>query len=147
MRREGPAETTATDRSRRRRASLRASRAACAAAAGTQAVTANPGGDSTAIAPAFRVVGGVLHAEGVPLPEIAERFGTPCYVYSRAALEGRFRAFECRFVDFDVVVDKMRVGVLADFAGCPIEPGGSQALIIEEEIEAVGKFGRFTRIN
>ena len=46
---------------------------------------------------AFSIVGGELHAEGVPLSAIAERFGTPCYVYSRAALEGRFRAFDAAF--------------------------------------------------
>ena len=40
---------------------------------------------------------GVLHAEGVPLPFIAERFGTPCYVYSRAALERAFREFDAAF--------------------------------------------------
>ena len=38
--------------------------------------------------------GGELHAEGVPLARIAQEFGTPCYVYSRAALEGAYRAFE-----------------------------------------------------
>jgi diaminopimelate decarboxylase len=40
---------------------------------------------------------GVLHAEGVPLPFVAERFGTPCYVYSRAALERAFREFDAAF--------------------------------------------------
>ncbi|MEM1110867.1 MAG: diaminopimelate decarboxylase [Pseudomonadota bacterium] len=30
---------------------------------------------------------GTLHVETTPLAEIAEQFGTPCYVYSRAALE------------------------------------------------------------
>ncbi|MFZ5558288.1 MAG: diaminopimelate decarboxylase [Pseudomonadota bacterium] len=40
---------------------------------------------------------GVLHAEGVPLPFIAERFGTPCYVYSRAALERAYREFDAAF--------------------------------------------------
>ena len=40
---------------------------------------------------------GELHAEGVPLAAIAERFGTPCYVYSRAALEGAWRAFDAAF--------------------------------------------------
>lgn len=30
---------------------------------------------------------GQLHAESVPLEELAQRYGTPCYVYSRAALE------------------------------------------------------------
>jgi diaminopimelate decarboxylase len=35
-----------------------------------------------------------LHAEDVPLEAIAERFGTPCYVYSRATLERHWRAFD-----------------------------------------------------
>ncbi len=42
---------------------------------------------------------GVLYAEGVPLTEIAERFGTPCYVYSRATLERHWRAFDRAFRD------------------------------------------------
>ena len=42
---------------------------------------------------AFQLRGGRLQAESVPLDEIARRFGTPCYVYSRAALESAFRAF------------------------------------------------------
>ena len=45
----------------------------------------------------FSRVGGELHAEGVSLAAIAERYGTPCYVYSRAALEGNFRAFDTAF--------------------------------------------------
>ncbi|MGN6702557.1 MAG: diaminopimelate decarboxylase [Burkholderiaceae bacterium] len=36
---------------------------------------------------------GVLCAEQVPLPVIAERFGTPAYVYSKAALLDRFSAY------------------------------------------------------
>ena len=43
--------------------------------------------------PAFGYADGELSAEGVKLSEIAERFGTPCYVYSRAALEGRYREY------------------------------------------------------
>jgi diaminopimelate decarboxylase len=39
----------------------------------------------------------VLHAEGVALTEIATRFGTPCYVYSRAALEDGFRRYDAAF--------------------------------------------------
>jgi diaminopimelate decarboxylase len=35
-----------------------------------------------------------LCAEGVPLDRIAETFGTPCYVYSRAALEAAYRAYD-----------------------------------------------------
>jgi diaminopimelate decarboxylase len=43
---------------------------------------------------AFRAIDGALHAEDVPLAAIAERFGTPCYVYSRAMIEGAYRDFE-----------------------------------------------------
>jgi len=46
---------------------------------------------------AFAPIRGELHAEAVPLAVIAERFGTPCYVYSRAALESGFRAFDAAF--------------------------------------------------
>ncbi len=37
---------------------------------------------------------GLLHAENVPLDQIADRIGTPTYIYSRAALEHRWREFE-----------------------------------------------------
>jgi diaminopimelate decarboxylase len=42
---------------------------------------------------AFEYAGGVLCAEQVSLEEIARRFGTPCYVYSRAAIENAYRTF------------------------------------------------------
>lgn len=35
-----------------------------------------------------------LYAEDVPVADIAERFGTPAYVYSRATLERHFRAYD-----------------------------------------------------
>ena len=35
-----------------------------------------------------------LHAEAVPLDRVAAAFGTPCYVYSRAALEASYRAYD-----------------------------------------------------
>ena len=38
--------------------------------------------------------GGVLAMEGVRLDEVAERFGTPCYVYSRSAIEAAYRDFD-----------------------------------------------------
>lgn len=38
-----------------------------------------------------------LHAEDCPLPQLAERFGTPLYVYSRAALEANYQAFDEAF--------------------------------------------------
>ncbi|HWP86826.1 MAG TPA: diaminopimelate decarboxylase, partial [Burkholderiales bacterium] len=37
---------------------------------------------------------GALHAEGVPLERVAATFGTPCFVYSRAALEATYRAYD-----------------------------------------------------
>jgi len=46
---------------------------------------------------AFALSDGELHAERVPLAAIAERFGTPCYVYSRAALEASYDAFDAAF--------------------------------------------------
>lgn len=41
----------------------------------------------------FALCDGVLHAEGVPLPVIAQTVGTPAYVYSSAALRTAARAF------------------------------------------------------
>jgi diaminopimelate decarboxylase len=41
----------------------------------------------------FTSIGGELFAERVPLADIAERFGTPCFVYSRAAIEHAYRSY------------------------------------------------------
>ncbi|MBI5429161.1 MAG: diaminopimelate decarboxylase [Nitrosomonadales bacterium] len=41
----------------------------------------------------FHYQGGALYAESVALTDIAAQFGTPCYVYSRAALTDGFRQF------------------------------------------------------
>ena len=38
---------------------------------------------------AFTLRAGVMHAEDVPLPAIAEAVGTPVYVYSRAKLAAK----------------------------------------------------------
>ncbi|KZX56993.1 diaminopimelate decarboxylase [Halioglobus sp. HI00S01] len=35
-----------------------------------------------------------LYAEDMQVAAIAERFGTPCYIYSRAALEARFKEYQ-----------------------------------------------------
>ncbi|AZL66340.1 MULTISPECIES: diaminopimelate decarboxylase [Pseudomonas] len=42
---------------------------------------------------AFNYRGGELFAEGVGLSAIAERFGTPTYVYSRAHIEAQYRSY------------------------------------------------------
>ena len=41
----------------------------------------------------FKLTDGILHAEDVPLPTIAQEVGTPVYVYSRATLERHARVF------------------------------------------------------
>jgi diaminopimelate decarboxylase len=46
---------------------------------------------------AFAYRNGELHAEDVPLSAIAARFGTPAYVYSRAAIEEAFLAYTAAF--------------------------------------------------
>ena len=40
-----------------------------------------------------------LYLEDVPLADIARREGTPCYVYSRAAILERFDAYDQAFGD------------------------------------------------
>lgn len=42
---------------------------------------------------------GTLFAEELPVAQLAERFGTPLYLYSRAALEERYNAFDEAFGD------------------------------------------------
>ena len=41
----------------------------------------------------FTIKNGSLHAESVALSDIAQQFGTPAYVYSRAALEAALQEF------------------------------------------------------
>jgi len=53
---------------------------------------------------AFAYAGGELHAEKVALAEVAERYGTPCYVYSRAAIEAAYRDFHEAFAGLRYLV-------------------------------------------
>lgn len=46
---------------------------------------------------AFNFKDNTLHAEHVALNQIAENFGTPCYVYSKAALTQAFERFDAGF--------------------------------------------------
>lgn len=45
-----------------------------------------------------------LYAEDVPVADIAARFGTPCYVYSRATLERHWRAFDAALAGTDHLI-------------------------------------------
>ena len=52
----------------------------------------------------FPLNNGEVHAEHVPLAKIAEQFSTPCYVYSRQALETSFRQFSAGLSKTDHLV-------------------------------------------
>jgi len=52
----------------------------------------------------FERRGKILHCEGLSLVELAERFGTPLYVYSRATLTRHFTVFDEAFAGIDHLV-------------------------------------------
>src|SRR5690554_4997018 len=88
---------------------------------------------------AFSFRNGVLHAENVDLRDIAARFGTPCYVYSRAALERHWRAYDDAFAGLDHLVcyavkANSNLGVLNVLArlgsGFDIVSGGELARVL-----------------
>jgi diaminopimelate decarboxylase len=85
---------------------------------------------------AFSHRDGVLAVEGLSLEDLAARFGTPCFVYSRAALEGAFREFDTAFAGVPHLVcyamkANSNLGVLNLFArlgsGFDIVSGGELA--------------------
>ncbi len=53
---------------------------------------------------AFAYKNGWLHCEEMPLKAIAEQVGTPCYIYSKAAILGNFRVFQSAFRDVNPVI-------------------------------------------
>jgi diaminopimelate decarboxylase len=87
----------------------------------------------------FQYRDGTLHAENVPLARIAAQFGTPCYVYSRAALTTAWRDFDAAFAGRDhllcyAVKANPNIGVLNVFArlgsGFDIVSGGELARVL-----------------
>ena len=95
--------------------------------------------DAFATPGAFAMRCGVLHAESVPLDRIARRFGTPCYVYSRAALESAYRAFADACSGHDALIcyamkANSNLAILATFArlgaGFDIVSGGELKRVI-----------------
>lgn len=82
---------------------------------------------------------GVLHVEDLPLPEIAARFGTPTYVYSRAALTAAYNAYKEALLGRDALVcyavkANSNLAILNVFArlgaGFDIVSGGELARVI-----------------
>lgn len=47
---------------------------------------------------------GILHAEAVPLDRIADRIGTPVYVYAQSAIEAEFAAYRRAFAGLDATI-------------------------------------------
>lgn len=54
--------------------------------------------------PEFDYRNGELFVESVSLKQIAHQFGTPCYVYSRAALTQAYQAFDAAFANRDHLI-------------------------------------------
>ena len=52
----------------------------------------------------FERRGGELTLDGVSLAQVAQRFGTPCYVYSRSMIEAAFRQFDTGLAGVDHLV-------------------------------------------
>ena len=52
----------------------------------------------------FEYKAGALHAEGVPVEEIAARFGTPAYIYSRATLIDHYDKIAAAFGDLSPLI-------------------------------------------
>jgi diaminopimelate decarboxylase len=88
---------------------------------------------------AFNFKDNTLHAEHVALNQIAENFGTPCYVYSKAALTQAFERFDAGFKDTNHLVcfavkSNPSLAILNLFAklgaGFDIVSGGELARVI-----------------
>jgi diaminopimelate decarboxylase len=82
---------------------------------------------------------GALFAEAVPLTEIADRYGTPCYVYSRAALEAAYAGYRQAIAGRDAMIcysvkANSNLAVLNIFArlgaGFDVLSGGELARVI-----------------
>ncbi len=100
---------------------------------------------------------GLLNAEAVPIPLIAESVGTPFYVYSTATLERHYRVFEealagTRFLIAYAMKANSNLGVIATLArlgaGADVVSGGELARALAAGVPAdrivfsgVGKTG------
>jgi len=87
----------------------------------------------------FPLKNGVLHCEDTPLTAIADAYGTPTFVYSHAALETAYRAYDNAFAGHPhqvcyAVKANPNIGILHLFsrlgAGFDIVSGGELARVI-----------------
>ena len=91
------------------------------------------------VAPHFQHKNGVLHAEDVALPLLAQKHGTPLYVYSRQALRDAWESYRSAIGDRKVLVcygmkANSNLAVLHEFktlgAGFDIVSGGELARVL-----------------
>jgi diaminopimelate decarboxylase len=87
----------------------------------------------------FTLKNGELHAEDIALSALAAEFSTPCYVYSKAALESTYERFKAGFAATDhlicfAVKANPNIGILNLFArlgaGFDIVSGGELARVL-----------------
>ena len=90
-------------------------------------------------APHFELRNGALHAENIPLADLASQFGTPLYVYSRQALRDAWESYRTAAQGRDVLVcfgmkANSNLAVLNEFrklgAGFDIVSGGELARVL-----------------
>ena len=88
---------------------------------------------------AFTLKNGDLHAENIALERIAADFNTPCYVYSKAALNQAFKSFQAGLLDTNhlicfAVKANPNIAILNLFAklgaGFDIVSGGELARVL-----------------
>lgn len=93
----------------------------------------------------FEYKNGILYAEDVSLPDIAEQVGTPAYVYSQATLTRHFQAFSKAFEGMDHLVcyavkANTNKAVMALFAslggGADIVSGGELVRALDAGVQA-----------
>src|SRR5580692_5886242 len=78
--------------------------------------------DPAGYTPGFSYRGSQLYCEGVSVEEVARRFGTPAYVYSRASIERAYRSMDSAFGSLPhticyAVKANSNLGILRVFAG------------------------------
>ena len=113
--------------------------------AGQQADHGRSTPDQHALMNHFEYRNGILHAEDVPLPEIAAAVGTPFYCYSTATLTRHFTVFSNAFAGMNALVcyamkANSNIGVLATLAslgaGADVVSGGELLRALEAGIPA-----------
>lgn len=87
----------------------------------------------------FPIQNNAMHAENVAITDIAKAVGTPCYIYSKAALEQAWQAYDVAFRDYPHLVcfavkANSNIGVLSTLAklgsGFDIVSGGELQRVI-----------------